>query len=280
MLAFDSAVVSCTGPRPDNQDSALAGSRLVAVADGVGGNVGGAVASALVANWLAPLAFLPSTAQSGGSLLREVIAGANARIATAVEARPRLKTMATTLVAVLAVESGAVLAHIGDSRVYLLREGRLTQLTRDQTLVQALVDAGDITPAEAAVHPQRSVVYAALHGDPGGLEALHVTPVDARPADRLMLCSDGLSDVVPAGQLERLLADPGPPEAVAGRLATAALEAATHDNVTVVLADVICERAPGQRHLVTAGAAAQPQHEVTEALEALWPSPDLGPDPD
>jgi PPM family protein phosphatase len=270
--AFDAVALSCTGPRPDNQDSALAGGQLVAVADGVGGNVGGAVASALVGNWLAPLALLPAATPGPAQALREVVAGANGRIAVAVDVHPRLRTMATTLVAVLADESGVTVAHIGDSRVYLLRDGRLTQVTRDQTLVQALLDAGDITPAQAAVHPQRSVVYAALSGDPRNLDSLEITPVDARPGDRLLLCSDGLSDVVPAARLEELLAGTERPEVVARTLVTSALEAATPDNVTVVVADVVQEQASPGRHAVTAGAAAQPQPEVTEGLEALWPS--------
>ena len=279
MLAFEAAVLSCTGPRPDNQDSALAGSRLVAVADGVGGNVGGAVASALVANWLAPLGFASSEVPPGVSGLHEVVAGANARIAAAVAVRPRLNTMATTLVAIRADEWGLSLAHIGDSRVYLLRAGRLAQVTRDQTLVQALLDGGDITAAEAAVHPQRSVVYAALHGDPTNLDNLQLTQVDARAGDRLLLCSDGLSDVVHAVELQRLLAAPERPAVVVHSLVTAALAAATHDNVTVVVADVVQEQASPAPHLITVGAAAQPQPEVTEALEALWPSPSTVPAP-
>ena len=275
MPLFAAAVLSSTGPRPDNQDSAVAGPGLVAVADGVGGNVGGAVASSLVASWLAPLDCAPPGTPVGGAALRLAVDGANRRIADTVALRPRLRTMATTLVAVLADGDGFTLAWIGDSRVYLLQGGRLTQVTRDQTLVQALVDGGDLTEAEAAVHPQRSVVYAALHGDPGDSAALQVHRLDARPGDRLLLCSDGLSDVLPAQQLAELLAAPEPPAAVARTLVSAALSARTPDNTTVVVADVLPDgdpAAPPRRAAaVTAGAAAHPPPEVSEALEALWP---------
>jgi protein phosphatase len=271
LLAFDAAVHSSAGPRPENQDSALAGCRLVALADGVGGNVGGAIASALVTSWLAPLDGAALGLRPGPSGLRQVVAGANARLAATVDTRPWLRTMATTLVTVLADEMGLSLAYIGDSRVYLLREDRLVQVTADQTFVQTLVDRGYITPAEAAVHPQRSWVYAALQGEPADVDQLQIRPLEARAGDRLLLCSDGLSDVVPSGRLEHVLAESAHPTSAANRLVEEALEAAASDNVTVVVADVIEGPSSHRVGPVTVGAAAHPAAEVLQALEALWP---------
>ncbi|MCV2491937.1 protein phosphatase 2C domain-containing protein [Geodermatophilus sp. YIM 151500] len=276
LLVFDAAVHTGTGPRPENQDSAVAGPRLLAVADGVGGSAGGGTASALVAGWLAPLDRVAPGARPGLPLLREVVAGANARIAAARDAWPRLRAMATTLVAVLAEESGLAVAHIGDSRLYLLRAGRLAQVTVDQSFVQALVDGGGITAAEAAVHPHRSRIYAALRGEAADLDRLQVTALEARAGDRLLLCSDGLSDVVPADRLEQLLAVPATPAGTAHDLVRAALDGGASDNVTALVADVVDARSPRPCRSTTVGAASQPAVEVIESLEAVWPGSGLG----
>jgi protein phosphatase len=281
MLTFDAAVVSNVGPRPDNQDSAVIGPRLVAVADGVGGNVGGAVASSLVAGWLVPLSASRTHVEPGAEGLLGVITGANERLAAAVSLTPRLRTMATTLVTVLLDETGCTVGHIGDSRVYLLRDGRLSQVTSDHSLVQALIDAGQLTPAQAAVHPQRSVVYAALHGDVDDRTSVDLITVDVREGDRFLLCSDGLSDVVPADRLEAVLAGADTPQAAAKALVETALGAPAHDNVTVVVGDV--REPPGGRPapVRTVGAAASLRQETAAALEALWPAsrvPDLQQD--
>jgi serine/threonine protein phosphatase PrpC len=271
VLVLDSAAVSTRGPRPDNQDSAVAGPLLIAIADGVGGNVGGAVASSLVANWLAPLA-TGSTGDGADDPLR-IVASANERIRAAYTERPRLRTMATTMTALLVDEEGLALLHIGDSRGYLLSGGSLTQVSTDHTLVQALIDAGSLTPAEAKVHPQRSAVYAALHGAYDDVAAVDLIRLDARPGDRVMVCSDGLSDVVPPDVLCTLL-DGGTPAEAAARLRDAALAGPPTDNITVVVADV--REAPaegGPRRVLTVGAATELREETAEALEAVWPGP-------
>jgi PPM family protein phosphatase len=269
VLVFDTAAVSTRGPRPDNQDSAVAGPLLVAIADGVGGNVGGAVASSLVASWLAPLA---SGADGGEDPVR-VVASANERIRAAYTERPRLRTMATTLTAVHADAEGLVLLHIGDSRGYLLHDGELRQVSTDHTLVQAMIDAGSLTPAEAKVHPQRSAVYAALHGADDDVAALDVIRLDARPGDRVMVCSDGLSDVVPADLIEGLL-QAGTPAQAAAALRDAALAGPPTDNITVVVGDVRASGTdPAPTRLITVGAASELREETAEALEAVWPGP-------
>jgi protein phosphatase len=270
LLAFDAAARSSAGPRLENQDSAVAGARLIALADGVGGNVGGSVASALVTSWLAPLDRLSLVTPPGPAQLRQVIGGANTRLAAAIDARRRLTGMATTLVAVLADEAGLTVAHIGDSRVYAWRNGQLSQLTTDQTLVQRLLDGGYITAAQAAVHPQRSMVYGALQGRGADTEQLRVSAFTASPGDRVLLCSDGVSNVLSADRLRRLLGVDDDPARVARSLIRAAVEAA-QDNVTVVVADVIEGRCARPIGPVTVGAAAEPPAEAAEALEALWP---------
>jgi serine/threonine protein phosphatase PrpC len=272
VLVLDSAAVSTRGPRPDNQDSAIAGPLLIAIADGVGGNVGGAVASSLVANWLAPLA-TGSTGDGADDPLR-IVASANERIRAAYTERPRLRTMATTMTAVLVDAQGLSLLHIGDSRGYLLQDGALQQISTDHTLVQALIDAGSLTPAEAKVHPQRSAVYAALHGAHDDVAAVDVLRLDARPGDRLMVCSDGLSDVVPPDVIRDLLDAGGTPAETAARLRDAALAGPPTDNITVVVADV--REAPaegGPTQVRTVGAATELREETAEALEAVWPGP-------
>src|SRR3954467_14536480 len=245
VLELDSAAVSSRGPRPDNQDSAVAGPLLIAIADGVGGNVGGAVASSLVVNWLGPLASgSPGDGAAGPGRVGgraddgvRVVASANERIRAAYTERPRLRTMATTLTAMHVDAEGIALLHIGDSRGYLLAGGELTQVSTDHTLVQALIDAGSLTPAEARVHPQRSAVYAAMHGADDDVAALDVIRLDARPGDRLMVCSDGLSDVVPPSTIRDLLASGSPAQAAAA-LRDAALAGPPTDNITVVVGDV------------------------------------------
>lgn len=282
MLVLDCAAVSTTGPRPDNQDSAHAAPLLMAIADGVGGNVGGAVASSLVVNWLAPLGIGLSPGGSpargnapgtGATDLVRVLAGANERIRAAYTERPRLRSMATTLTAVYADGEGLLLAHIGDSRGYQLRNGALLQVTTDHTLVQAMIDAGELTPEEARVHPQRSAVYAALHG--GGdddLAGLDLVRLDARVGDRFMVCSDGLSDVVRPDGICQLLDDAATPAEAAAALRAAALAGPPTDNITVVVGDVREDTPEDTRTMpCTVGAAVDFREETADALEALWP---------
>ena len=229
-LRLDAAVVSIAGPRRENQDAASAGARVMVVADGVGGNVGGAVAAALAAESVSR-----ATVEDD---LAAAVAAANTRLADAVAADPQLAGMATTLTAVALTGTELTVAHVGDSRAYLFRDGRLRQLTHDQTLVQSLVDAGVIDAEQARTHPLRSVVLGALHGRDDDLAHLEVGRHEVRPGDRILLCSDGLSGVVDAEVLARVLAEEPVPTAAATRLVRDALAAGTHDNVTAVVADV------------------------------------------
>lgn len=269
-MTFESAAVSSAGPRPDNQDSGCAGPRLVAIADGVGGNVGGAVASSLVINRLARHGSGGATSAGSAAWLSDAIAMGNRRIRAACAQTPQLKSMATTLTAIATTGNGVLtLAHIGDSRAYLLRGGALVQLTRDHTWVQALVHAGSITPEQARTHPLRSVLLAVLHGREDDIAKLEISTHLTQPGDRLLLCSDGLCGTVPAERMLSILAQAPGPAAAAALLQRAALDAPAHDNVTVAVADLSAVPRSPCGPPVRVGAAASAPEEITQPLPTV-----------
>lgn len=234
--------------RANNEDSVYAGARLLALADGMGGHAAGEVASQLV---IAALAHLDYD-EPGGDLLSELntaVYEGNSAIAAHVEEDPELEGMGTTLTAILFAGNRLGLVHIGDSRGYLLRDGELTQITKDDTFVQTLVDEGRITPEEAHSHPQRSLIMRALTGH-------EVEPTlimrEARLGDRYLLCSDGLSDPVSHETIADALQIPDVAES-ADRLIELALRGGGPDNVTVVVADVV-DFGIGQTQPILAGA--------------------------
>ncbi len=220
--------------RGNNEDSVYAGQRLLALADGMGGHAAGEVASQLVIAALAPL----DDDEPGGDLLGKLdsaVREGNTAIAAYVEDKPELEGMGTTLTAILFAGDRLGLAHIGDSRGYLLRDGELMQITKDDTFVQTLVDEGRITAEEAHSHPQRSLIMRALTGH-------EVEPTlsirEAQLGDRYLLCSDGLSDPVSNETIHEALEIPDVDESAA-RLIELALRSGGPDNVTVVVADVV-----------------------------------------
>jgi PPM family protein phosphatase len=221
--------------RPNNEDAFFAGPRLLAVADGVGGHAAGEVASATIIDALSPLGDSEPGYDLVGRLLEAVVTG-NAAIAQRVAEDQRLQGMSTTLTAILFAGDRYCLLNIGDSRTYLLRDGTLEQITRDDSYVQLLVDEGHITQEAAGTHPQRNLVLQALTGEEVMEPAMTVR--EARAGDRFMLCSDGLSDVVGHRTLAAALAEGDPQESVA-RLVALALENRTRDNVTAIVADVV-----------------------------------------
>ncbi|WP_328407801.1 PP2C family protein-serine/threonine phosphatase [Nocardia sp. NBC_00403] len=235
--------------RGNNEDSVYAGARLLALADGMGGHAAGEVASQLM---IAALAHLDDD-EPGDDLLGKLDAAThegNAAIADHVEEEPELDGMGTTLTAILFAGKKLGLVHIGDSRAYLLRGGELTQITRDDTFVQSLVDEGRITAEQAHTHPQRSLIMRALTGN-------EIEPTlimrEARAGDRYLLCSDGLSDVVSDETIANTMRE-GSQDECADRLIELALRSGGPDNVTVVVADVI-DLDYGQSHPIVAGAA-------------------------
>ncbi|MBI1759209.1 MAG: serine/threonine-protein phosphatase [Actinobacteria bacterium] len=249
-LALRYAVRSDRGLiRGNNEDSVYAGPRLLALADGMGGHVGGEVASKVA---ISALAHLDDDAPSPDLIgaLRDATDSANQHLRELVEADPGLEGMGTTLTALLFAGNRLGLVHVGDSRCYLLRGSQFAQITHDDTYVQALVDEGQITLAEASNHPQRSLLLRAVNG---GDLVPDLSVREVRPGDRYLLCSDGLTDVLSNDTLHEALRT-NDPRAAADRLVELALRGGGPDNVTVIVADVI-DRAYGDDIPVVAGAA-------------------------
>jgi PPM family protein phosphatase len=235
-LALEYAIRTDIGPvRGNNEDAAFASPRMAAVADGVGGAAAGEVASRAAIDALVHLDKCRLD-RPVADALRAAVADGNAAIGFIAECRPRTAGMSTTLTAVALDGDRYAVANVGDSRTYLLRDGALERLTRDDSLVQRLLDSGAVTEAEARHHPQRSLVLEALDGDPERRPP-PVATVAARPGDRLLLCSDGLSDALGDADIAGLLAT-ADRKTCAERLVAAALEAGARDNVSVVVADV------------------------------------------
>jgi protein phosphatase len=271
--------------RANNEDSVYAGARLLALADGMGGHAAGEVASQLV---IAALAHLDYD-EPGGDLLNKLetaVHEGNSAIAEHVDLDPDLDGMGTTLTAILFAGDRLGLVHIGDSRGYLLRDGELTQITKDDTFVQTLVDEGRITADEAHSHPQRSLIMRALTGH-------EVEPTlimrEAREGDRYLLCSDGLSDPVSQETILEALKLPGVTES-ADRLIELALRGGGPDNVTVVVADVVDHDYADQTQPILAGAVSgnddslAPPNTAAGRASAMAPRPPVAkavvPEPD
>ncbi|GAA2098130.1 Stp1/IreP family PP2C-type Ser/Thr phosphatase [Actinomadura alba] len=240
--------------REGNEDSAYAGTRLLAVADGMGGHVGGEIASAAAINALRKLDTDVPAAELLAAL-EHAVKQANENLHRIVEGDPTLQGMGTTLTAMLWAGSQIALVHIGDSRAYLLRNGELFQITHDHTLVQSLVDEGRISIDEAAVHPQRSLLLRALDGR-GEVEP-DLSLREAKVGDRYLLCSDGLSGVVSAETIHQVLTGVADPEQAVRQLIDLANRGGGPDNITCVVADVadLSQQPPAVRPVV-AGAAA------------------------
>ncbi|MGC5307237.1 PP2C family protein-serine/threonine phosphatase [Micromonospora zamorensis] len=225
--------------RSGNQDALHAGTWLVAVADGMGGMAAGDLASALTIDAVAPLD-VETPEDALVAALEGGIALATSRIRQAVAEDSDRQGMGTTLTALLFARTGSclALAHVGDSRAYLFREGVLKQVTRDDTFVQMLVDQGVITADQASSHPRRAVVTQALQGDEVSPSYATMVP---RAGDRWLLCSDGLSNVVRPDTLTEVLTGYPERSECVGKLIDLALHAGAPDNVTVVVADVVEE---------------------------------------
>ncbi|MEW2293380.1 Stp1/IreP family PP2C-type Ser/Thr phosphatase [Streptomyces sp. NPDC006743] len=222
--------------REGNEDSGYAGPRLLAIADGMGGQAAGEVASSEVISTIVPL----DDDVPGSDILTSLgtaVQRANDQLRAMVEEDPQLEGMGTTLTALLWTGQRLGLVHVGDSRAYLLRDGVLTQITQDHTWVQRLVDEGRITEEEASTHPQRALLMRAL----GSGE--HVEPDlsvrEVRAGDRYLICSDGLSGVVSHQTMEETLASYQGPQETVQELIQLALRGGGPDNITVIVADVL-----------------------------------------
>jgi PPM family protein phosphatase len=236
-LALRYAVRSDVGLlREGNEDSAYAGPHLLAIADGMGGHAAGEVASSVAISALEGLDEEVPTDQLLDALAAAV-ASANSTLHEMSIEDPSVEGMGTTLTALLWSAGTIAICHIGDSRAYLLRDGDFHQITRDHTLVQSLVDDGRLSPAQAATHPQRSLVMRALQS---GTEAEpDLSLIEAKAKDRYLLCSDGLSDVVSEDTLRDTLTRIADRDQVVTQLIELAIRGGGPDNITCIVADVV-----------------------------------------
>ncbi len=235
-LGIRYAALSDTGlVRESNQDTAYAGSRLLAVADGFGS--GGAPASAAAVDALKRLETDSIPAGDLLSLLEDAIEQAKQAVNGVAGPASSPGEAGTTLTAMLWTGSQLALVHIGDSRVYLLRAGELFQITHDHTMVQSMVDEGRLSPEEAVSHPQRSLLIRAMGQGADGTPDMRLH--DAQREDRYLLCSDGLSTVVPTEEIHRVLSEISEPEQAVRELIALANGSGGPDNVSCVVADVM-----------------------------------------
>lgn len=244
--------------RASNQDSGSVGRHLYVVADGMGGHAGGDVASAIAVQHLYALDHPYDSVEAAREELFRCILSAGEELTQAVVDHPELTGMGTTVSAMIRVKSSMVIGHIGDSRIYRLREGVLEQITADHTFVQRLVDSGRITAEEAAVHPRRSVLMRVL-GDVDADPDIDTHVIDTQPGDKWLLCSDGLSGYVSERDIAETLLTVDDPELACHKLITQSLSEGAPDNVTVVIVRIDEDRdtsPPSEPRMV--GSAAGP----------------------
>ena len=261
VLRFSGVAVSHAGlVRSGNEDSGFLGPTCMLVADGVGGAAAGEVASATTAYVVSALA-LGDAQGDPVEMLQGGVRMAQEQIALGVRRDPARSGMATTLTALATDGERFGLAHVGDSRGYVFRDGRLSRLTQDHTYVQHLVDEGTLPAEDVAMHPWRHVVLRSVNGTVAELG--DVAPVSLAVGDRVLLASDGLTDLVSEAQIESLV-ERHPDDAAAEALLDAALAAGGRDNVTCLLATVI-DGSEGVAEGTLVGAARDPRNVVDAA---------------
>jgi len=240
---FNTSARSAIGlVRQGNEDSAFVSPQLIAVADGMGGHAAGEVASRIavqVLHRLTPtLTATDIDEDSVSDLLMHSLHSIDEEIAAVAEEEIEKRGMGTTLTALLFRDNHIALLHVGDSRCYRLRGSALEQLSNDHTVIQELLDQGAISEAEAAEHPQRSMLTQALRGDGDVTPVLQVYEV--KKGDRFLLCSDGLSGVLTEKEIKIGLKKSDKDEAVKF-LVDATYVNGAPDNVTVLIADISSE---------------------------------------
>lgn len=219
--------------RPHNEDSFLVRAPLFVVCDGMGGREAGEIASRIAVDTIGEQA--PEHADDVA--LGAAVEAANAAVLEGADSGQGRPGMGCTATCAIIEQDRMSIAHVGDSRIYMLHGGTLVRVTHDHSYVEELVDAGEITADEARVHPSRSIITRALGSDPD-MYADHFT-LDVRAGDRIIICSDGLSSMVPDKDIEALAVSCATPQAAADTLVSAALTAGGHDNVTVIVIDVV-----------------------------------------
>ncbi len=236
MLRMSGVAISHVGlVRPDNEDSGFVSPTCMLVADGVGGAAAGEVASATTA-YVVSARSLASPDAEPVEALRTAVVLAQEQVAAGVRRDPARSGMATTLTAILTDGETFALAHIGDSRGYVFRDGALSRLTSDHTYVQRLIDEGSVPESAAADHPWRNVVLRCVNGNMDEVGDVHEIALGA--GDRILLASDGLTDVVEEPRIAEILGA-NEDDAGAQTLVDEALALGGRDNITCVLATVI-----------------------------------------
>ena len=223
--------------RSDNEDSGYAGAHMLVVADGMGGHAAGELASSTAVATFAELDLVPPGNEALNSMA-DAMDVTHDELANLMKENPGFQGMGTTVTAISWEGDRVAIAHIGDSRAYLLRDGQLTQLTKDHTFVQTLVDAGEITAEEAHVHPKRNLLLKALDGVHNVDPDLSIRKIKA--GDRFLLCSDGLTGVVVDTEIAEIMRHSDPTGAVMA-LVEKAIDGGAPDNVTCVVADLVDE---------------------------------------
>lgn len=256
---YASAVASHVGMvRANNQDSGYAGDNLFLVADGMGGHAGGDVASALVTRDVAKLDEPPTgTPEESAERLRKSLLVANTMLRDTVKEHHELAGLGTTFVGFITVGNQLALAHIGDSRLYLFRDGVLQQITKDHTFVQRLVDSGRITEEEAQYHPRRSVLMRVL-GDVESAPEVDTMVLDTRPDDIWLLCSDGLCGYVSDDDIEKILRRRRSLQGGVDDLIDKSLSHGAPDNVTVVLVETTTAEEAEELEVIAPDSAQRP----------------------
>ncbi|GIG24843.1 PP2C family protein-serine/threonine phosphatase [Cellulomonas denverensis] len=238
-VTLHTALRSETGPhRTENQDSVGCSIDYVLVADGVGGNVGGNVASWTFTHRIMSALATRAAHRFSAEELAELIATANAELGLRIRREPELEGMATTVTAVFGGDDCVRIGHLGDSRAYLVRDGAGYRVTRDDSYVQMLVDSGAVDPADARTHPLRNVIMRSLSGHAEDTADLPVLELPAQDGDRWLVTSDGLTDYVEEERIIGILTGTPDREAAADALLTAALAADSRDNISLAVADV------------------------------------------
>lgn len=218
--------------REHNEDSLVVAPPLYVVCDGMGGHAAGEVASEIAVNVIADRA--PATPDAAA--LGQAVEEANLAIIQAAREGVGRAGMGCTCTAAMLENERLVVAQVGDSRAYLLHGGVLQQITRDHSLMADFIEAGQITPEEARVHPQRSVITRALGSDPRTQPDLF--EINVSTGDRLLICSDGLTSMIEDYEIEDILNRTPDPQIAASKLVNAAVAAGGHDNVTVIVVNV------------------------------------------
>ena len=285
LFMYSTAVSDVGTVRSNNQDSAFAGEHLAAICDGMGGHAGGDTASTIAIRSLAHIEqdSRPYDVKAVSSMMETSIMAAHDAIVGKAKRERRLAGMGTTVTAVTLVCGYWVLAHLGDSRAYLLRDNHLMRMTTDHSYVQHLIDTGHITPEEARNHPQRNVVMRVL-GDFDIDPRPDISLRKAHPSDRWLLCSDGLCGVLEDSTIQDVMSTISNQEECAQKLVAMALRAGSTDNVTAVVADATLALdadafdLPHQTPLI-GGAASQDLESIADIVnKAVSSSPALRED--